>query len=63
MSLLFFVLFLVLIFLGLPVAFALLLGPSIALIFEGNQVYLDMLTLRLYYGIDSFPLMAVPFLF
>ena len=32
---------------GLPVAFALLLGPSIALIFEGNQVYLDMLTLRL----------------
>ena len=61
MSLLFFVLFLVLIFLGLPVAFALLLGPSIALIVEGNQVYLDMLTLRLYYGIDSFPLMAVPF--
>ena len=42
MSLLFFVLFLVLIFLGLPVAFALLLGPSIALIFEGNQVYLGI---------------------
>lgn len=61
MSLLFFVLFLILIFVGLPVAFALLIGPGIALILEGNQVYLDMLALRLYYGIDSFPLMAVPF--
>ena len=61
MSLLFFFFFIILLVLGLPVAFALLLGPSIALIIEGNQIYLDMLILRLYYGIDSFPLMAVPF--
>ena len=60
-SLLFFFLFLVFLFVGLPVAFALLLAPAVALILEGNHAYLDMLTLRLYYGIDSFPLMAVPF--
>lgn len=61
MSLWFFILFLVLIFAGLPVAFALLMGPAVALLIEGHSVYLDMLVLRLYYGIDSFPLMAVPF--
>lgn len=61
MSLMFFWLFMILIFIGMPVVFALLLGPGVALVMEGKAQFLTMMGRRLYSGIDSFPLMAVPF--
>lgn len=61
MGLTFFWCFLVLMFFGLPVFFALLIGPGIHLLMEGKSVFLTMLFQRLYNGIDSFPLMALPF--
>lgn len=61
MSILFFWLFLGLMILGLPIVFALILAPSISLLIEGKEVFLTLLIQRLYNGIDSFPLMAVPF--
>ncbi|MGP1397110.1 MAG: TRAP transporter large permease [Inquilinaceae bacterium] len=61
MSLMFFAIFLVLMIVGMPVVFALLLGPGIALIIEGRGSFMTMINMRLYNGIDSFPLMAIPF--
>lgn len=61
MGLLFFILLLVLLFAGLPVAFALLTAPGIEAILAGEDAVLTQLMLRLYYGVDSFPLMALPF--
>jgi len=57
----FFWILLVVMFLGMPVAFALLLAPGISLVLEGKEMFFLMLTQRLYNGIDSFPLMAIPF--
>ncbi|MBU2511297.1 TRAP transporter large permease [bacterium] len=61
MSLLFFWLFLAFMILGLPIVFALILAPGISLMVEGRDIFLTLLVQRLYNGIDSFPLMAVPF--
>ncbi|MBT6610913.1 MAG: TRAP transporter large permease [Deltaproteobacteria bacterium] len=61
MSLLFFLLFLALMILGVPIVFALILAPAISLMVEGKDVFLPFLIQRLYNGIDSFPLMAIPF--
>jgi len=61
MSLLFFLLLLVLLVLGVPVAFALLAAPGMEAVGRGEDAVLTQLMLRLYYGIDSFPLMALPF--
>ncbi|MFB9887724.1 TRAP transporter large permease [Balneatrix alpica] len=61
MSLAFFWLLLGSMLIGLPVAFALLFAPGLSLVLEGKEAFLLMLTQRLYNGIDSFPLMAVPF--
>ena len=61
MSLMFFWLFMIFIFIGMPVVFALLLGPGIALVWEDKAQFLTMMGRRLYSGVDSFPLMAVPF--
>lgn len=46
---------------GMPVVFALLIGPGLSLAFEGEQVFNSALLSRLYNGMDSFPLMALPF--
>lgn len=61
MSLLFFWIFLALMILGLPIVFALILAPAVSLMVEGKDIFLTLLVQRLYNGIDSFPLMAVPF--
>ena len=61
MTLLFFWLFMGLLFIGTPVVFALILGPGIALLVEGHGAFITMMNSRLLNGLDSFPLMAVPF--
>ena len=61
MSLIFLLIFLVLLLLSLPIAFALLSAPAIDAAVHGETAVFTQLMLRLYYGIDSFPLMALPF--
>ena len=46
---------------GMPVVFALLIGPGLSLMMDGDQVFYKALLSRLYNGMDSFPLMALPF--
>lgn len=61
MSTAFFWIFVLLLALGMPVVFALLVGPGLSLILDDQQPYFAALLSRLYNGIDSFPLLAVPF--
>lgn len=61
MTLLFLLLFILFLAIGMPVAFALLAGPSGEAALRGEPEVMTQLMLRLYYGIDSFPLMALPF--
>ena len=61
MTLLFFPVFVVLLAIGMPVAFALLTAPATEAVLRSEPGVLTQITLRLYYGIDSFPLMALPF--
>lgn len=61
MAFLFLWLFLGLLVLGVPMFYIMLAGPGIALVLEGKLVFLNLLMQRLYSGIDSFPLMALPF--
>ncbi len=61
MSLSFFWIFLFLLFAGMPVVFALLAGPALSLWIDGESRFFTALLSRFYNGIDSFPLMAVPF--
>ena len=53
--------FLVLILIGLPIVFALLAAPGALLILNGQERDLSVLYRNLYNGMDSFPLMALPF--
>ncbi len=53
--------FLVLIMIGLPVVFALLAAPFSLLVLDGQSNQLSVLYRNLYNGMDSFPLMALPF--
>lgn len=46
---------------GMPMVYMMLLAPGIALFLEGKEVFLNLLFQRLFAGIDSFPLMALPF--
>lgn len=46
---------------GMPVVFALLVGPGLSLAIEGDHIFYKALLSRLYSGMDSFPLMALPF--
>lgn len=46
---------------GMPIVFALLIGPGLSLALDGEQVFYKALLSRLYNGMDSFPLMALPF--
>ncbi|MEM9853697.1 MAG: TRAP transporter large permease [Pseudomonadota bacterium] len=53
--------FLFLLMIGLPVVFGLLLAPGALLVLNGDERDLAILYRNLYNGIDSFPLMALPF--
>jgi len=61
MSIAFFWILVLLMAFGTPVVFALLLGPGLSLLFDGEMRYVPALLARFYNGIDSFPLLAVPF--
>lgn len=60
MSAAFFWLFILLMAVGMPVAFALLAGPALSLLVDGQSEYFPALLARFYNGLDSFPLLAVP---
>ncbi len=61
MSLSYFWIFVFLLAAGMPVVFALLIGPGLSLTLDGEQEFYKALLSRLYNGMDSFPLMALPF--
>ena len=61
MSLAYFWIFLILLAAGAPVVFALLISPGLSLLIDGQAEFHKALLSRLYNGMDSFPLMAVPF--
>ena len=61
MSTAFFWLFIALLALGTPVVFALLIGPGLSLVIDGQPQFFATLLSRFYNGVDSFPLLAVPF--
>jgi len=52
--------FLILLVLGVPIAFAIGLGALLPIIMQGN-LPLSLVVSRMFGGIDSFPLMAIPF--
>lgn len=54
-------LFLIFLFVGLPVFFGMLAAPGIMLVLNGQERDLALLYRNVYNGMDSFPLMAVPF--
>lgn len=58
---LFLPLFMVFLFLGLPVVFGLIAAPAILLWFNGQERDIALLYRNVYQGMDSFPLMAIPF--
>jgi tripartite ATP-independent transporter DctM subunit len=53
--------FLLLLIAGAPIVFALLIGPGLSLALDDQRQFYPAILTRLYNGIDSFPLMAVPF--
>jgi len=61
MLILFLPLFLVLLLIGMPVFFAMLLAPGTMLMLQGMERDIPLLFRNIYNGIDSFPLMAIPF--
>jgi tripartite ATP-independent transporter DctM subunit len=61
MSTAFFWLFIALLALGTPVVFALLIGPGLSLVMDDQRQFFATLLSRFYNGVDSFPLLAVPF--
>lgn len=54
-------LFLIFLMLGLPVVFGLLAAPAILLWLNGQERDITLLYRNVYEGINSFPLMAIPF--
>jgi len=46
---------------GMPMVYLMVLAPGIALALDGKEVFFNLLFQRLFAGIDSFPLMALPF--
>lgn len=61
MSFAFFWLLLILMIIGLPIAFALMIAPGLSLFFDGQESMFPLLLARMYNGMDSFPLMAIPY--
>lgn len=58
---LFLPLFLLLLFVGLPVVFCLIMAPAALLALNGQEREIALLYRNVYNGMDSFPLMAIPF--
>lgn len=58
---LFLPLFMIFLFLGLPVFFGLVAAPGILLWMNGQERDITLLYRNVYNGMDSFPLMAIPF--
>ncbi len=58
---LFLPIFLIFLLIGMPVFFALLLSPGLLLQLNGQERDIALLYRNLYNGMDSFPLMALPF--
>ncbi|ETX10826.1 ABC transporter permease [Marinomonas ushuaiensis DSM 15871] len=58
---LFLPLFLILLLIGMPVFFAMLAAPGMMLFATGMERDISLLFRNIYNGIDSFPLMAIPF--
>ena len=54
-------LFLIFLMIGLPVFFGMLAAPGILLYLNGQERDLSLLYRNVYNGMDSFPLMAIPF--
>lgn len=52
--------FLILLVIGVPIAFAIGLGALVPIVLQGN-VPLTLVVSRMFGGMDSFPLMAIPF--
>lgn len=52
--------FLLLVVIGLPVAWSLLAGVLAWVLFTGKLMFLPMMAERIYQGMDSFVLMAIP---
>ncbi len=61
MSVAFFWIFIALLALGTPVVFALLIGPGLSVLLDNQPQFFATLLSRFYNGVDSFPLLAVPF--
>ncbi|MFN3959009.1 MAG: TRAP transporter large permease [Parvularculaceae bacterium] len=61
MSISYIFIFLLLLIAGAPIVFALLIGPGLSLALDDQRQFYPAILARLYNGIDSFPLMAVPF--
>lgn len=61
MSISYIFVFLLLLIAGAPIVFALLIGPGVSLALDDQRQLYPAILARLYNGIDSFPLMAVPF--
>ncbi len=61
MAFLYIWIFLGLLVIGTPIVFVMLLAPGMTLIIEDNPRFLNLLVQRLFAGMDSFPLMALPF--
>ena len=53
--------FLILLMIGVPVFFALMFAPGLLLWLNGQERDMALLYRNLYNGMDSFPLMALPF--
>ncbi len=53
--------FLIFLMVGMPVFFALLFSPGILLLLNGQERDIALLYRNVYNGMDSFPLMALPF--
>jgi tripartite ATP-independent transporter DctM subunit len=58
---LFLPLFLILLLIGMPVFFAMLVAPGTLIYAEGMERDVPLLFRNIYNGLDSFPLMAIPF--
>lgn len=54
--------FLIFLLIGLPDFFSILAAPRIVLLLNGQERGLTLLYRNLYNGMDSFPLMTIPFL-
>ena len=54
-------LFLIFLMIGLPVVFGLLAAPGLLLWLNGQERDITLLYRNVYNGMDSFPLMAIPF--